>query len=272
MSIKPLRTSERTAARRASSFRHLLRPLVRATRKALTAPPTQPQTEPTQWKLETLEPRLLLSADLVPGVARIEGAIDQPGEQDAYEFVVTDKTKLFFDGVDGSQMVWQLQQGSTPVFNSRDLTATGDRFLELQPGTYRLAVDGLNDTLGNYTFRLIGEQAASQMQVNQPTTGRLEPGTQAALYAFNAQAGDRLYFQSGSASASPRWTLFRTLRQHRHRPAREGRQRRRRGAPQRNPRGSPGLLLDPVGHQPGAGAGGRGQVRRGGLARQSARL
>ena len=194
----------------AASFRASIRPIARASRETVEGTRRAPRRKEDlpQWKIETLEPRLLLSADAMPGVARIEGAIDQPGEQDAYEFVVSEKTRLFFDGVDGNQVQWQLRQAGTTLFNSRDVTATGDRFLELQPGTYSLSVDGINDTLGSYTFRLIGDQAATALEVNQSTSGTLQPGTQATLYSFSAQAGDRLYFQSDASTSSPRWTMF----------------------------------------------------------------
>ncbi len=224
----PSRRPSAALRRSAASFCARVRPIGRASQETLNQAQVPRHTAPRKdsnsskkrlrhacadaghspWKIESLEPRLLLSADPIPGVARIEGTIDQPGEQDAYEFVVTDKTKLFFDGTDGSQVQWQLRQGSTALFNSRDLTASGDRFLELQPGTYSLNVDGLNDTLGSYAFRLIGEQAATVLAVNQTVAGRLEAGTQAALYSFSAQAGDRLHFQTGSSTGSPRWTLF----------------------------------------------------------------
>jgi len=47
------------------------------------------------WSVEKLEPKLLLSADLMPGIHEISGSIDQPGEQKKYEFVITEKTKFF---------------------------------------------------------------------------------------------------------------------------------------------------------------------------------
>ncbi|HET7865596.1 MAG TPA: LEPR-XLL domain-containing protein, partial [Burkholderiaceae bacterium] len=170
---------------------------------------TKPNLSQKQaWRIETLEPRLLLSADLAPGVERVEGAIDQPGEQDQYEFVVTEKTRLLFDGVDGSRMQWQLDDANTTLFSSRDITVNGDRFLELSPGTYRLTVDGLQDATGSYSFRLLGDQATTPLALNQPTTGTLQPGTQAALYSFTAQAGDRIYFQGDAGAANPAWTLF----------------------------------------------------------------
>ena len=56
------------------------------------------------WSVEQLEPKLLLSADLMPGVQEISGSIDQPGEQKQYEFVITEKTKFFFDGIDNNKI------------------------------------------------------------------------------------------------------------------------------------------------------------------------
>lgn len=160
-----------------------------------------------QWKIESLEPRLLLSAEAMPAVASIDGSIDQPGEQDRYEFVVTDKTRLFFDGINGAQVQWQLRQGQTSLFDNRDIGAIGDRFLALQPGTYQLNVDGVGDALSAYKFRLIGEDAATSVQANTAVVGQLQR-SQAGLYSVQAQAGDRLFFQADSGNSDLRWTLF----------------------------------------------------------------
>ena len=170
-----------------------------------TAKPSVPLLP--QWQVESLEPRLLLSADAMPGIASIEGSIDQPGEQDRYEFVVTDQTKLFFDGIDGAQVQWQLSKGQNTLFGNRDIGTAGDRFLALQPGTYQLNVDGVGDALSAYKFRLIGEDAAVPMQANTAVVGQLQ-GAQAVLYSVQAQAGNRLFFQTGSGNGNLRWTLF----------------------------------------------------------------
>lgn len=61
------------------------------------------------WTVEQLEPKLLLSADLMPGIHEISGTIDQPGEQKRYAFVITEKTKFFFDGIDSNKIQWSLQ-------------------------------------------------------------------------------------------------------------------------------------------------------------------
>ena len=167
------------------------------------------KTASSDWKLETLEPRLLLSGDLAPGVHALEGSIDQPGEQDRFEFVVTEKTRFLFDGLQGDQIQWQLKgSNATDKFDLRNLTATGDRFLDLDPGTYNLTVDGIGDRTGVYTFRLIGIEASVPLAANIATTGILPAGGQAALYSVNLEAGDRMYFQAASGNGAGTWTMF----------------------------------------------------------------
>jgi YD repeat-containing protein len=146
--------------------------------------------------------------DAIPGVHEIAGTISQPGERDAYEFTLTEKSRLFFDGVQGDLTQWSLTTGSASIFSSRDLTATGDRFLELGVGTYRLTVDGVGDRTGNYSFRLLGEEAAQPLTVNQATAGSLQPAAQGVLYQVNAQAGDRLFLQTNGSSSPLRYSVF----------------------------------------------------------------
>ncbi|MBC7379989.1 MAG: LEPR-XLL domain-containing protein, partial [Burkholderiaceae bacterium] len=201
MSIKNLRARAAAALRRSSTAS------VEVKRQTKVPHATGAAAQAPQWRIESLEPKLLLSADALPGIASIEGSIDQPGEQDRYEFVVTDPTKLFFDGIDGAQVQWQLRQGQSTLFDNRDIGAVGDRFLALQPGTYQLNVDGVGDALSAYKFRLIGEDAATLMQANTAITGQLQ-GAQAMLYSVQAQMGDRLFFQTNPGSSNLRWTLF----------------------------------------------------------------
>src|SRR5688572_2260967 len=55
--------------------------------------------------LETLEPRILLSADLNP----IDGSIDVPGETDRYAFSLTQPRRIYFDSLtDSDRINWTL--------------------------------------------------------------------------------------------------------------------------------------------------------------------
>ena len=162
------------------------------------------------WSVEQLEPKLLLSADLMPGVQEISGSIDQPGEQKLYEFVITEKTKFFFDGIDNNKMQWNLlgsQSGSK--FSTTNFTDQSHFFLDLQPDTYTLTVDALDDTKTNFEFHLIGEESAESLALNQDTALELTPASSAVLYRFDVQAGDRLFFDSSSVQQSyGTWSVF----------------------------------------------------------------
>lgn len=56
------------------------------------------------WEVEALEPKVLLSADLMPAAQQITGQIDQPGETDRYELVLTETSYLLFDSPQGDQV------------------------------------------------------------------------------------------------------------------------------------------------------------------------
>ena len=163
------------------------------------------------WQLEALEPKLLMSADLMPGVQDIQGSIEQPGEEDVYELVITETSKLFFDGVQGNNINWQLDSivNNEPVnqFSSQALTGSSDKFKVLTPGTYRLTVDGNNQTVDNYKFRILGEQAAETLTTNQAVTGELTGSNQAKLFRISVSKGDSLFFK-GDATNQGQWSLF----------------------------------------------------------------
>jgi hypothetical protein len=67
-----------------------------------------------RFEFETLEPRVLMSADLLP----VHGAIDVPGQTNHYTFSLTDATQLYFDS-------------QTPHSNSIDWSLTGPRGVEV---------------------------------------------------------------------------------------------------------------------------------------------
>ncbi|WP_167370367.1 CARDB domain-containing protein [Acinetobacter genomosp. 33YU] len=159
------------------------------------------------WTVEQLEPKLLLSADLMPGIQEITGAIDQPGQQKQYEFVIKEKTKFFFDGVEGENFNWSLQgKEYGKNFSAIELNQDSHKFLELTPDTYKLTIDGNNDQVGNYKFRLFGEESAIKLEPNQETHLNLNPASQAVLYQIDAAAGDRIFFESHINDAT--WSIF----------------------------------------------------------------
>ncbi len=146
--------------------------------------------------------------DNMPGVTDIQGTLLQPGQSNTYQFTLNSPSKFFFDGIDGSQIQWQLQENGQPVLYSQDLTAVNNPFEELGSGTYQLTVGSNQGATGNYDFRILGDSAAAQLTTNTVTSGQLAPGTQAALYAFTASQGDQLLLQPTGGRGDWTWSLF----------------------------------------------------------------
>jgi len=61
-------------------------------------------------------------------------------------------------------------------------------------GTYTLTVDAVGDAAGAYGFRLSDVAAAMALTPATPQAGDLTPATETDLYRFDANAGDRVYF------------------------------------------------------------------------------
>ena len=97
---------------------------------------------------------------------------------------------------------------SQDKFDSRALTESGEKLLNLNPGKYKLTIDGNEQVTGAYRFRLFGEEAAKPLVLNKQTIGSLSPSTQTMLYRFSLDKGDRIYFQSDNNRSQGVWTLF----------------------------------------------------------------
>jgi hypothetical protein len=164
---------------------------------------------------ETLEPRVLLSADVLP----ISGSIAVPGETDRYAFTLTKETQLLFDSqTNSSQLSWSLDGPRGNVVSSRSFSSSdpvdvfnGVAPLDLVSGSYTLSVQGLVDATGNYQFRLLDLADASAITPGTPVSGTLNPGNETDLYQFSANPGDKFYFDQQSLSgqiSSTEWRLL----------------------------------------------------------------
>lgn len=159
-------------------------------------------------RFETLEPRVLLSADINPAQP-ISGAIDAPGETDTYAFTLTNDTKIVFDSLtNNSNITWTLtgpkgvEVASRALTGSDSVSLSGSPLLDLVAGEYSLTVDANNDVTGNYSFRLIDLERTQQVTPGTPVTGELGPANETDVYRFNAVAGDSVYFDRQSLVGS----------------------------------------------------------------------
>lgn len=155
----------------------------------------------SDWAVEALEPKVLMSADLMPGEHLIQGSIDRPGDQKTYEFTVDQQTTFLFDGLSGQDMSWQLS-GSTGQMFSKSLIQSGENLLKLAPGSYTVSVSASDDTTGDFRFRMLGEEAATTLPLNTHVSGIYDQENGAALYRFDAQAGDRLFVSPDNSYSS----------------------------------------------------------------------
>ncbi|MCP5368563.1 MAG: LEPR-XLL domain-containing protein, partial [Hyphomicrobiales bacterium] len=161
---------------------------------------------------ETLEPRVLLSADLIP----IQGEIEVPGEVDLYAFSLTEPKRVYFDSqTNTSNLKWTLTgprgaEVTNRVFNESDaVDIGGNPVLDLVSGDYTLSIDGVGETTGDYTFRLLDLGNATPITPGTVVSGALDPGDETDLYQFDVTAGDRFYFDRLRLTANdPYWRLI----------------------------------------------------------------
>jgi hypothetical protein len=108
---------------------------------------------------------------------------------------------------------WQLtgptQTGGARSFTSTDSYENGaNPAMVLAPGTYRLAIASSGGTTGSYAFRLAPFTEAALVTLGDTQSLTLTPGNRTQLYAFDATAGDKLYFDFLSGSQDPSLRLI----------------------------------------------------------------
>jgi hypothetical protein len=163
---------------------------------------------------ETLEPRVLLSADLSP----IVGSIDVPGETDQYAFSLAQKATIYFDSqTPNAGLTWSLTGPDGAKVTDRSLASSDSTgaganspVLGLVSGDYTLSVSGIGDVTGAYKFRLMDLANATPIQSGVPISGQLDPGSATNLYSFTGNAGDHLFLDQLSATnpAAMTWHLL----------------------------------------------------------------
>ncbi|MCB2004975.1 MAG: hypothetical protein KDH93_08170, partial [Rhodoferax sp.] len=145
---------------------------------------------------------------------RTSGAVDHAGQRDIYHFTLTETKRVYFDSQSADYYLrWALSgpQG-TLVSNQplRDSDASDNLFiLDLIPGDYTLVLHGDNDTTGPYAFRLLDLAGATPIDTGTPISGTLNPAVQTHAYQFDAQAGDRFFFDR--TAVENYWTYWRLL-------------------------------------------------------------
>ena len=128
----------------------------------------------------------------------VRGSIDVPGERDVYTFSLANRARYYFDALTNvSSIVWSLESATGTIVDSRQFSSSdaGNASpLSLEPGFYRLTVDGSASTTNAYAFRFVDLATAGLISPGTLVTNQLSPGTRTDFYQFNSLAGDRLLF------------------------------------------------------------------------------
>ncbi|MBC7153134.1 MAG: LEPR-XLL domain-containing protein [Rhodobacteraceae bacterium] len=149
---------------------------------------------PERVFFEALEPRLLLSADLLP----VAGSIDLPGEEDAYVFVLNEATQIHVDALTPGDFEWKLTSDNGETLAGARIIYTDGRYasspaaIALASGTYRFSVAGLGAQTGEYRFALRDLADASTITPDTPVEGTLATGRENDTYEVTAEAGERI--------------------------------------------------------------------------------
>ncbi|MEC4895478.1 MAG: putative Ig domain-containing protein, partial [Oscillatoria sp. PMC 1051.18] len=141
----------------------------------------------------------------------VTGVISEKGEQDVYTFTGTQGQHLFLDTlIDTSNLnATLLDPSGNSVFNtSMSQDYYRDPVILPESGTYQLIIDGTREATADYSFRLTDLTAAPILDLETPTSGIIEPGSEIKVYRLNANSGERLYFQGQASSSNPNWLLY----------------------------------------------------------------
>lgn len=160
--------------------------------------------------VDTFEPRILLSSDLIP----VAGEIELPGETDLFQFELAEARTLTFDALTNrGDLTWSLDGvagniRSPTAFNQSD--ANYGSLLALDAGTYTISVDGTGDATGDYRFRLLNVENGAGLTTGLPVSGTLEEqGRETDVFRFDVTAGTDLYFDAQTLSGgSAYWRLY----------------------------------------------------------------
>jgi hypothetical protein len=136
----------------------------------------------------------------------VTNSISKLGEQDVYTFTGTVGQTLYFDPRTGnSNITVKIESPSGKEVFSGNTGSDKEPFTLTEPGTYKVTVDGNNNTTGDYSFIL--KDTAPLLPLGSPLSGSVA-AKETVLYKINGTAGQQLTFNSSSAISGAEWVLY----------------------------------------------------------------
>jgi hypothetical protein len=159
-------------------------------------------------ELEALEDRTL------PSII-VNGNISVPGLTDTYNFNMPAAGNIYFDSLTNvSNLDWTLTGPPGTVvsqrpFSTSDSIDISNPVLNLVAGNYTIAVSGVGNATGPFSFRLRNLADAVPITPGTPVIGDFSPANETDFFSFNATAGDQYLFHPSARSGAPqaRWRV-----------------------------------------------------------------
>ncbi|NET39337.1 MAG: RHS repeat protein, partial [Cyanothece sp. SIO1E1] len=159
---------------------------------------------------------LLSVRDGLSGGDSIGGFIAQPGEQDRYNFSLSEDTTLYFDSLTNTRDIrWTLEGPAGVVVDQRpfdlsDRFSVNDPQLHLVAGDYTLTIDAIGDVTGDYQFRLLDLAEAQTITPGIVVNDGLDESNQTKLYQFEVETGEQFFFdfQAREGANNAAWRLI----------------------------------------------------------------
>ncbi|MGB3802622.1 MAG: LamG-like jellyroll fold domain-containing protein, partial [Sphingopyxis granuli] len=146
----------------------------------------------------------------------VTGRIATPGAENRYSFTLTQTTLALFDSLtNNSRLRWSLTGPDGDIIvdgrrfdQSDSFTFTGNPVLALAAGRYELTIDGIDDAVADYNFRLLDLANAAPLAMGSRVTASLTPSNATAIHRFSANAGESFFFDVLSVKSDVRWRLI----------------------------------------------------------------
>src|SRR6185503_10850414 len=109
--------------------------------------------------------------------ARVDGTIAHTGQSDRYTFSLAADTRLYFDTFTDVDFQWSLTGPRGALVTSASMRfidgPDGNPFISAIAGAYTLTVNGPDDRIGNYSFRVLDLGAATPFTPGTAVSGSL---------------------------------------------------------------------------------------------------
>ncbi|MBE9011234.1 putative Ig domain-containing protein, partial [Pseudanabaenaceae cyanobacterium LEGE 13415] len=143
----------------------------------------------------------------------VSGTLAKPGQQDIYEFSGEIGSLIFLDVRTGTSSfrtrLIDPAGREVQAFSGSSLSTDKLAVLLTNAGKYQLVIDGDNNTIGDYSFRLLDRNQATKLTSSSSVTGQINPGNSVELYQLSGEPGQRLRFDlAANAWNNASWILY----------------------------------------------------------------